>query len=254
MTILSIARSRAFRGVCTTVALTLAATPVVSREPADRNTGMEHWAFQPVVRPAIPAVRKVAWVRNPIDAFVLARLEPHGWHPAPSASPGVLLRRLYLDLIGLPPTRAEQRAVPADPDPERFDRLVEGLIGQPGYGERWGRHWLDLARYAETNGYERDATKPFVWRYRDYVIRSFNDDKPFDRFVLEQLAGDELADATSDTHIATGFARLGPWDDEPADPATDRYDQLDDIVSTTAQVFLGLTLGCARCHDHKFNR
>jgi hypothetical protein len=127
------------------------------------------------------------------------------------------------------------------------------LLGRTSYGERWGRHWLDLARYAETNGYERDAAKPSVWRYRDYVIAAFNADKPYDRFIREQLAGDELPDANADTLIATGFLRLGPWDDEPADPVQDRADQVDDMIRTTAQAFLGVTLGCARCHDHKFD-
>ncbi len=129
---------------------------------------------------------------------------------------------------------------------------MDELLAHPGFGERWARHWLDVVRYADSNGYERDAEKPFVWRYRDYVIRSFNDDVPFDRFVIEQIAGDELPDADARTMIATGFLRLGHWDDEPADPDTDRYDQLDDIVSTVGQAFLGLTIGCARCHDHKF--
>ena len=127
------------------------------------------------------------------------------------------------------------------------------LLARPGYGERWGRHWLDLVRYAESNGYERDGAKPHVWRYRDYVIRALNEDKPFNRFATEQLAGDELPGATAETLIATGYYRLGPWDDEPADPKeNNRFDQLDDMVSTTSQVFLGLTLGCARCHNHKF--
>ena len=132
--------------------------------------------------------------------------------------------------------------------------MVDDLLARPAYGERWARHWLDLVRYAESNGYERDATKPFAWRYRDYVIRAFNADKPFDRFVLEQIAGDELpeGDHTPENLIATGYYRLGPWDDEPADPKQDRYDQLDDLVNTTSEVFLGLTLGCARCHNHKF--
>ena len=130
--------------------------------------------------------------------------------------------------------------------------MIDDLLRRPEYGERWARHWLDVVRYADSNGYERDAEKPFVWRYRDYVIESLNQDKPFDRFVMEQLAGDELPDRSVETTIATGFLRLGHWDDEPADPATDRYDQLDDIVSTTGQAFLGLTIGCARCHDHKF--
>src|SRR5207302_3472372 len=133
------------------------------------------------------------------------------------------------------------------------DNLVDELLSRPGYGERWGRHWLDLVRYADSNGYERDGAKPSVWRYRDYVIKSLNDDKPYDRFILEQLAGDELPDASGETLTALGYYRLGPWDDEPADPAEDRFDQLDDMVSTTSQVFLGLTLGCARCHNHKFD-
>lgn len=217
-------------------------------QPAHRK----HWAFQPVHKPAIPVVRNAAGVRNAIDAFVLAKLEAQGWQPAPAAEPRVLLRRLHLDLIGLPPTLAEQEAFLHDPSPHAVDRVVDDLLGRLGYGERWARHWLDLVRYADTNGYERDATKPSVWRYRDYVIRAFNADMPFDRFVLEQLAGDELPEVTPETRIATGYYRLGPWDDEPADPQEDRFDQLDDLVSTTAQVFLGLTLGCARCHNHKF--
>jgi hypothetical protein len=163
-----------------------------------------------------------------------------------------LLRRLYLDLVGLPPTPAEQEAFLQDSSPDALRRVVEALLSRPGHGERWGRHWLDLVRYADTNGYERDGNKPSVWRYRDYVIQALNSDKPYDRFILEQLAGDELADASPETLIGTGYARLGPWDDEPADPKTDHFDQLDDIVSTTAQVFLGMTLGCARCHNHKF--
>src|SRR5207302_6084416 len=134
------------------------------------------------------------------------------WKPAPPAASRALLRRVYLDLTGLPPTVEEQKNLPAD-----IDALVNELLARFTYGERWARHWLDLARYAETNGYERDATRPNAWRYRDYVIRAFNDDKPFDRFVLEQLAGDELPDASAETLLATSFLRLGPWDDEPAD-------------------------------------
>jgi hypothetical protein len=215
---------------------------------ADRR----HWAFQPVRRPAVPAVKDASWVRNPIDAFVLARLEARGWKPSPPAGPHALLRRVYLDLVGLPPTPEEQQAFLRDRSPDAFGRMTERLLASPHHGERWGRHWLDLVRYAETNGYERDADRPFVWRYRDYVIRSFNEDLPFDHFIREQLAGDELPDAGPDSLIATGYYRLGPWDDEPADPLEDRFDQLDDLVSTTGLAFLGLTLGCARCHDHKF--
>jgi hypothetical protein len=217
-----------------------------------KPSARKHWAFQPVRPVAVPAVKDASWVRNPIDAFVLARLEARGWRPAPPAEPRALLRRLYLDVVGLPPTPEEQEAWERDPSPTALDAIADRLIASPHYGERWARHWLDLVRYADTNGYERDADKPHVWRYRDYVIRSLNADKPYDRFALEQLAGDELPDATGETLLATGFCRLGPWDDEPADPKTDHFDQLDDLVSSTAQVFLGLTLGCARCHNHKF--
>ena len=212
----------------------------------------DHWAFQTVARSEIPSVKNVKWPRNPIDRFVLARLEAKGWKPAAAASPSALLRRAHLDLLGFPPSPEEQRTFSASPTPEALDRVIDQLLARPAYGERWARHWLDLVRYAETNGYERDAIKPMVWRYRDYVIRALNNDKPYDRFLHEQLAGDELPDATSETMIATGFYRLGHWDDEPADPQTDRFDQLDDIINTTSQSLLGLTLACARCHDHKF--
>jgi hypothetical protein len=218
-------------------------------KPADRA----HWAYQPVAKQAVPRVQERGWVRNPIDAFVLAKLEARGWKPSPAAEPRALLRRVHLDLCGLPPTLSEQAAFLNDPTPEALDQVIAELLARPTYGERWARHWLDLARYAETNGYERDATRPSAWRYRDYVIRAFNEDKPFDRFIVEQLAGDELPDANGDTLLATSFLRLGPWDDEPADPKEDRFDQLDDMVTTTSQVFLGLTLGCARCHNHKFD-
>jgi Protein of unknown function (DUF1553)/Protein of unknown function (DUF1549) len=212
-----------------------------------------HWSFQPVHRPAIPAVKDTAWIRNPIDSFVLAKLEARGWRPSAPATPAALLRRLYLDVVGVPPTPTELASFLREPTAAAWERTVSELLARPGYGERWARHWLDLARYADTNGYERDDVKPLVWQYRDYVIHSLNDDKPFDRFVLEQLAGDELPNADAETLVATGYYRLGPWDDEPADPQEDRFDQLDDMVSTTAQVYLGLTLGCARCHNHKFD-
>ncbi len=214
-------------------------------KPADR----QHWAFRKVQKPPVPAVKDAAWGRNPVDAFILAKLENMGWKPSHSAPPMALLRRIHLDVTGLPPTIAEQDAFAKNPD---LDAVARDLLARPTYGERWARHWLDVVRYADSSGYERDAAKPSVWRYRDYVIRSFNDDKPYDRFVLEQIAGDELPDADADSLIAMGFHRLGPWDDEPADPAEDRFDQLDDIVSTTSLAFLGLTMGCARCHNHKF--
>ena len=200
----------------------------------------EHWSFQPVQRAPLPESKST----HPIDAFVFGKRAP-----APQANPLALLRRVHLDLTGLPPTIQEQERFAKSGD---LNAVIADLLARPEYGERWARHWLDVVRYADSNGYERDAEKPFVWRYRDYVIESLNQDKPFNRFVLEQLAGDELPDRTLSSIIATGFLRLGHWDDEPADPAADRYDQLDDIVSTTGQAFLGLTIGCARCHDHKF--
>ena len=200
----------------------------------------EHWSFQSVKRPPVPESAS----KHPIDAFVFGKHEP-----PPQAEPMALLRRIHLDLTGLPPTIAEQDHFAKS---SGLNTVIDDLLTRPEYGERWARHWLDVVRYADSNGYERDAEKPFIWRYRDYVIESLNKDKAFDRFVMEQLAGDELPDRSVETAIATGFLRLGHWDDEPADPAADRYDQLDDIVSTTGQAFLGLTIGCARCHDHKF--
>ena len=216
------------------------------------DSASRHWAFQPFQRPTVPNVREGNWVRNPIDAFVLSRLEARGWRPSPSAVPLALLRRIHIDLAGLPPALEEQEQFEGDPSPVRLDRVVDDLLARPTYGERVARHWLDLVRYADSNGYERDAEKPFVWRYRDYVIAALNADRPFDQFLREQLAGDELPEVEAQTLVATTFSRLGHWDDEPADPLADRFDQLDDIVSTTSQAILGLTLGCARCHDHKF--
>jgi hypothetical protein len=220
----------------------------------------EHWAFQPLKRPKVPAVKNKEWGANPIDAFILARLEAKGLSPNPPASKTELIRRIYFDLIGLPPAPEEVQAFLADTSSNAYEKLVDQLLNSPGYGEKWGRHWLDLVRYAETNSYERDNPKPHVWRYRDYVIRAFNADKPYDQFIREQLAGDELIEpavhasgSAADALIATGYYRLGIWDDEPSDPLQARYDGLDDIVATTGQLFLGLTFDCARCHDHKID-
>lgn len=212
----------------------------------------EHWAYLPPLRPELPEVSNAAWVRTPIDAFILAGLDEAGFEPSPPADRRTLLRRVYLDLIGLPPTVEEQRAFLADTSPEAYARVVDELLARPEYGQRWARHWLDVVRYAESNGYERDNPKPHVWRYRDYVVDAFNDDMPYDQFLIEQLAGDELEGSDARTQIATTFLRLGPWDDEPADDLVDRYDQLDDVLGTTASAFMALTLRCARCHDHKF--
>ena len=223
------------------------------REPPVNEETKKWWSFQKVVRPEPPQVKNESWIKNDIDRFVLAKLEAAGLQPPPPASRATLIRRAYYDLTGLPPTPAEVEQFEDDSRPDAYERLIDRLLDSPHYGEKWGRHWLDLVRYAESNSFERDGTKPFVWRYRDYVIRSFNSDKPYDQFLLEQLAGDELDNVTNETLIATGYYRLGAWDDEPADPLQAKYDDLDDILATTCQTTIGLTVNCARCHNHKID-
>ncbi len=217
-----------------------------------------HWAFEQLTDPTVPEVKTpdqstATSVVHPIDAFVWKRLADAGLRQAPPADKRTLIRRATYDLIGLPPTPEQVEAFAADTDPSAYEKLIDRLLASHQYGERWGRHWLDLVRYAETNSFERDNAKPNVWKYRDYVIRSFNEDKPYDQFVTEQLAGDLLEQPTTESLIATGYYRLGIWDDEPADPLQARYDELDDLVTTTGQAFLGLTINCARCHDHKID-
>ena len=221
--------------------------------PLVNEKNKQFWSFQPVSRPKVPTTKRLEWIRNPIDAFILSRLEAAGLRPVPHAMKTALLRRASYDLIGLPPTPEEVASFLADDSPEAFERVIDRLLESPHYGERWARHWLDLVRYAETNSYERDGAKPFVWRYRDYVIQSFNNDKPYDQFVMEQLAGDELDNPTTETIIATGYYRLGIWQDEPVDPVQEVFEDIDDLIRTTAEVFLGVTVGCARCHDHKLD-
>jgi mono/diheme cytochrome c family protein len=217
------------------------------------RAGRDWWSLQPVRNPATPAAPgRDRLARNDIDRFVLAKL-PAGWEPAPPADRRTLIRRVHFDLLGLPPTYEQVEAFATDPDPAAYEKLVDRLLASPHYGERWGRHWLDVARYAETSGYERDQVKPDVWKYRDWVIRALNDDLPFERFVREQLAGDELPGAGPAAAAATGFIRLGTWNDEPNDPNEYKYDRLEDMVGATATAFLGLTVRCARCHDHKFD-
>lgn len=213
------------------------------------------WPYKPpeAVIP-VPTVKGVAGTRNEIDRFVLAKLEAKGLRPSPPAPKTALLRRVYLDLVGVPPTPAEADRFFADTAPGAYERLVDRLLDDPRYGERWARHWLDLVRYAETHGFENDGVRPRSWRYRDYVIRSFNADKPYDRFLKEQLAGDELYPNDPDALIATGFARLGPWDELSTDGPQRWQDHLNDATDTTGAVMLGLTVGCARCHDHKYDR
>lgn len=206
---------------------------------ADRK----HWAFQPVTRPK----------EKSIDAILAGELKQKKLAMSKRATPRELVRRIYFDLIGLPPSPEAVAQFEKNPSSEAYERIVDDLLARPQYGERWARHWLDIVRFAQSDGYERDAEKPLAWRYRDYVIDAFNNDKPYDRFIKEQIAGDELPDASAETVTATGFQRLGVFDDEPDDKLMAEYDALDDVLSTTGSAFLGLTLGCARCHDHKFD-
>ncbi len=243
-------------GVLAAGFLTVLASRLAADEPKtgpSSNGTRQLWSLAPVVRPALPAVDDVGWPRTPIDPFILAPLEKRGWRPAPPASRERLMRRAYFDLWGLPPAPEEVRAFAADQRPDAYERLVDRLLASPHFGERWARHWLDLVRFAETNGYERDALKAGAWQYRDWVIAAINNDKPYDRFVVEQLAGDQLADADEETRVATGFLRVGTFDDEPNDPLKYKFEQLDDLIHATSTAFLAVTLKCARCHDHKFD-
>jgi mono/diheme cytochrome c family protein len=217
------------------------------------DDGRSHWAFRPPVRPPIPSVRNPLWVRNPIDAFILARLEAEGISPSPPADKVTLIRRVYLDLIGLPPSPAEVDAFVADNRPDAYEQLVERLLSSPHYGERWARHWLDVARYADTHGYTIDGPRE-MWKYRDWVIEAFNRDMPYDQFLTEQMAGDLLPDATVEQKIATGFHRNTMINQEGGiDPEQFRVEAVADRIHTIGVGILGLTLNCARCHDHKYD-
>jgi Protein of unknown function (DUF1553)/Protein of unknown function (DUF1549)/Planctomycete cytochrome C len=213
----------------------------------------DHWAFQRVVRPPLPVVRDMSWVRNPIDQFILARLERNGIHPAPEADRATLLRRLSLDLTGLPPTIADVEGFCAfDRRPGAYERCVGRLLASPSYGERWGRHWLDAASYADSGGSESDSLLP-LWKYREWVIDALNRDIPFDQFVVEQVAGDTLPDATLEQKIATGFLCTAMFDGVRGMNEIARLQMTIDRVNMVGTVFLGLTLGCAQCHSHKFD-
>ncbi len=239
--------------------LTLAAIALaVHRAPS--AGGATHWAFQPSRPQSLPATADAAWIRTPVDAFVLARLEAARLRPAPPADRATLLRRVTFDLIGLPPTPDETDAFLRDDRPGAYERVVERLLASPNYGERWAQHWLDVTRYAESDGYEADGERTHAWRYRDYVIRSFNEDKPYDRFVTEQLAGDELARGhdpreAAELLVATGFNRCGQVHlvGGNTDREVNRQEVLTEMADGAGAAFLGLTVGCARCHDHKFD-
>ncbi len=232
-----------------------AAAPAATEEEAVNSS---HWAFQPVIDPPPPNVREESWARNDMDRFILARLEDAGLKPAPEAPKLTLLRRAKFDLLGLPPTIEEIERFRRDTAPGAFARLVDRLLASPHYGERWGRHWLDAARYADSTGVDEDHPYGDAWRYRDYVIDAFNRDLPYDRFVQEQIAGDLLpaekpGEINTRGMIATGFLALGPKALAQRDPVQKKYDVVDEQIDTTSKTFLGLTIACSRCHDHKFD-
>ncbi|QDU97769.1 PSD1 and planctomycete cytochrome C domain-containing protein [Lignipirellula cremea] len=223
----------------------------------DLDQARQYWAFQPIVRPPVPTVHQQDWPLSPIDHFILARLEAAGLQPSPPADKRTLLRRATFDLTGLPPTQTELTDFLADDSPDAFAKVVDRLLESPAYGERWGRHWLDVARYADSNGLDENVAHGNAWRYRDYVIDALNDDKPYDQFVREQLAGDLLPtddrDLRNERLTATGFLTLGPKVLAEVDAQKMEMDIVDEQIDTVGRAFLGLTFGCARCHDHKFD-
>jgi len=222
------------------------------------ETSSKHWSLRPRTRPAVPPVRDAEvqeWVRNPIDAFIWEKLAQSGLRPALPADRQTLIRRVTFDLTGLPPAPEEIAAFVNDPAPDAYEQLVDRLLASPHYGERWARHWLDVVRFAETEGFEYDRYRPGAWRYRDYVIQAFNDDKAFDRFVIEQLAGDELDSSDPTCLVAAGFHRLGPIRRNAGNKlvAQSRNEVLTEMTDAIGTVFLGLTVACARCHNHKYD-
>ena len=249
--------------------VTVCALPTWTRAESATLPSADHWSFRPVTRPAVPerSVLHPSWSRTPVDRFLLTRLERAGLEPSPEADPRTLLRRLSMDLRGLPPSPEEVREFLEDSRPDAWPRWIERLLATAAYGERWGRHWLDVAGYADSNGYfNADSDRPLAWKYRDYVVRSIRSDKPFDRFILEQIAGDELVGfvrqgdappAVEDVLVATHFLRnppdgTGESDGNPLEVKVDQYTVLEGAVQLVGNAFLGVTLQCARCHDHKF--
>ncbi len=229
-----------------------------SKEPAEESTteppitegDRQHWAYSKLERPPVPVVTQTEWPINAIDQFILSRLEKAELKPAPQASRTTLIRRLSFDLTGLPPSIEDVQRFMTDQSADAYEQLVERLLASPSYGERWGQHWLDLARFAETDGYEHDKVRTEAWRYRDWVIEALNADLPFDQFTRQQLAGDEIA---AEFRVATGFLICGPDMPDVNQQDERRSDFLNDMTGTVAQVFLGTQLGCAQCHDHKFD-
>jgi hypothetical protein len=227
--------------------------PTTPNGPPSIADARGHWAFQPVRRGSPPSVRDASWVKNPVDAFILSRLEERHWSPAPPASRAEWIRRVAFDLTGLPPSPEEVEAYERDASPDADERLVDRLLESPRYGERWAQHWLDVVRFAETEGYEYDRNIPDAWRFRDYVVASLNRDKPFDRFVTEQIAGDEIGPKDAECLTASTFHRLGPVRRNAGNPeiALSRNEVLTERTDIIGTAFLGLTIGCARCHNHK---
>lgn len=225
-----------------------------SASPAAMKPKVDLWSFQPLTQPKPPEVKKRDWARNPIDSFILARLEKEGFAPSPEASKTTLLRRVSLDLTGLPPTPREVQEFLNDKSDDAYEKLVDRLLNSPHYGEKMARHWLDLARYADSDGFEKDKERPWAWRWRNWVIDAYNADMPFDRFTIEQLAGDLLPRPSQQQLIATGFHRNALVNREGGiDPRENRFEQMVNRTNTTATVWLGLTMGCAQCHDHKYD-
>lgn len=213
----------------------------------------DFWLFQPIQEPEIPAVNDNGWAKNPIDHFIYQKLDEAGLQLADEAEKRVLIRRAYYDLTGLPPTPQAVKDFIDDDSPDAYESLIDRLLADPRYGEKWARHWMDLARYAESDGYKADDYRPHAWRYRDYVIQSFNEDKPYNQFVMEQLAGDEIAPNDPEALIATGFLRLGIYEYNQRDARTQWDVILNDLTDVTGDVFLGMSISCARCHNHKFD-
>jgi hypothetical protein len=229
------------------------ADEAASSEPPISDTEREHWSFRPLSQPEVPQVKSTTWVQNPIDSFVLARLEKEGLSPAPAVDRVTLIRRVTLDLTGLTPTPGQVDAFVTDQQPDAYERVVDRLLSSPAYGERWAQHWLDLARFAETDGFEHDLVRTSAWKYRDWAIKALNDDIPYDEFVRLQIAGDLLKPGDEDAAIATGFVLAGP--DMPDINLLEerRHMVLSEVAATVGSVLLGLQVGCAECHDHKFD-
>jgi hypothetical protein len=221
----------------------------------DLQAARQFWSFRPLQRPAVPFVPHAPWCLTPVDRFVAATMQARGLRPAPEADRRTLLRRAMFDLLGLPPTPEEVAAFVNDPAPDAYERLVDRLLASPHYGQRWARHWLDVARFAESHGYEQDYDRPHAYHYRDFVIRALNDDMPYDQFIAWQIAGDELAPHDPWALAATGFLGAGAFPTQLTEAEFEqaRYDELDDMLTTTGVAVLGLSVGCARCHDHKFD-